>query len=76
MQFYLPVAITFQDVETAGNKIPGRCYLVEEISRMDNPFHFRRKGLRALEKEYEILKDRRRPREETPTLNHIKSNTV
>jgi len=56
-----------QDVETAGRKIRGG----RNNSNGKSVSFSSKNGLRALGEKCEILKERRRPREETPTLNHL-----
>jgi len=70
-------------VETAGRKIPGHGYVVEKCVERKIRFLFDQEWIGSTREDmknenfysfciYEILKNRRRTREEKPKLNHIK----
>ena len=67
--------------------MPEHGYVVGEIRQMENCFLFIQEGTARTREDminenfyyaciYVIVKDRRYPREKTPTLNHLKAKTV
>ena len=81
----MPCLSGMDKMAAAGKKIPGQGYVVGKICRKEKSGFFSSKKAskdkRKYDKNYytfiyDILTDRRHPREKTPTLNHLKAKTV
>jgi hypothetical protein len=76
-------------LDTTGEKIPGQVNVVGKICQQENRFRFIQEGIARTREDiirvneniykaciYDILKDRKCPRDKTPTLNHSKTQIV